>query len=479
LSSSPPPSARFAIVGGGVTGLAAAYRLTQLLPQSRIELFEASDRLGGVLHTHHRGELLIERGADSFIDKLPWAVDLCRELGLEDQLIPTNAAHRRALVVRAGRLHPVPEGFVVIRPHRLWPLLKTPLLSWRGKLRLLLEPWIPCPKKAEREEHDESVASFATRRLGREVFERLVQPLLAGIYTADPYQLSLAATMPEILAAEREHGSLYRAAVKQSTRSDKATSGARYASFVTPRGGLGQLVETLASHLPADQIHLNSPTERIERTVDGRWNLHTTTGETCGAFQGVIVATPAPRAAELLAAVDSELSELLGQIAYASSAVVSLSFQRDQIADPLDGFGLVVPTVENRPLVAVSFSSVKFAGRAPLDQVLVRVFLGGALNPSQVSLSDDALQEIAVGELRELIGLRGEPLEVDIVRWHEKMPQYHVGHVQLVEEIENRVAQQHGLELAGNAYHGVGIPQCIHSADLAARRLVEQLRQTT
>jgi oxygen-dependent protoporphyrinogen oxidase len=240
-----------------------------------------------------------------------------------------------------------------------------------------------------------------------------------------------------------------------------------------------QLVETLASHLPADQIHLNSPTERIERTVDSRWNLHSTTGETCGAFQGVIVATPAPRAAELLAAVDQELSQLLGQIAYASSAVVSLSFPRNQIADPLDGFGLVVPTVENRPIVAASFSSVKFAERAPLDQVLVRVFLGGALNPSQVSLSDDALQEIAVGELRELIGLRGEPLEVDIVRWHEKMPQYHVGHVQLVEEIENRVAQQHGLELAGNAYHGVGIPQCIHSADLAARRLVEQLRQKT
>jgi len=477
LSSSPPPSTRFAIVGGGVTGLAAAYRLTQLLPQSRIELFEASDRLGGVLHTHHRGELLIERGADSLIDKLPWAVDLCRELGLEDQLIPTNAAHRRALVVRAGRLHPVPEGFVVIRPHRLWPLLKTPLLSWRGKLRLLLEPWIPCPKKAEREEHDESVASFATRRLGREVFERLVQPLLAGIYTADPYQLSLAATMPEVLAAEREHGSLYRAAVKQAAHSDKATSseeaasGARYASFITPRGGLSQLVETLASHLPADQIHLNCPTQRIERTVDSRWNLHSTTGETCGAFQGVIVATPAPRAAELLAAVDPELSELLGQIPYASSAVVSLSFQRDQIADPLNGFGLVVPTVENRPIVAVSFSSVKFAGRAPLDQLLVRVFLGGALHPEQVSLSDDALQEIAVGELRELVGLRGEPLEVDIVRWHEKMPQYHVGHVQLVEEIENRVAQQHGLKLAGNAYHGVGIPQCIHSADLAARRL--------
>ena len=479
MSSSPLPSARFAIVGGGVTGLAAAYRLTQLLPQSRIELFEASDRLGGVLHTHHRDKLLIERGADSFIDKLPWAVDLCRELGLEDQLIPTNAAHRRALVVRAGRLYPVPEGFVVIRPHRLWPLLKTPLLSWRGKLRLLLEPWIPCPKKAEREEHDESVASFATRRLGREAFERLVQPLLAGIYTADPYQLSLAATMPEVLAAEREHGSLYRAAVKQATSSEEAASGARYASFVTPRGGLGQLVETLASHLPADQIHLNCPTQRIERTVDSRWNLHSATGETCGAFRGVIVATPAPRAAELLAAVEPELSELLGQIAYASSAVVSLSFQRNQIADPLDGFGLVVPTVENRPIVAASFSSVKFAGRAPLDQVLVRVFLGGALNPEQVSLSDDALQEIAVGELRELVGLRGEPLEVDIVRWHEKMPQYHVGHVQLVEEIENRVAKQYGLELAGNAYHGVGIPQCIHSADLAARRLVEQLRQTT
>lgn len=471
MSSSLPTSSRFAIVGGGITGLTAAYRIIHLLPQSRVELFEASDRLGGVLHTHRQDGLLIERGADSFINKLPWAVELCRELGLEEHLIPTNPDHRRALVVRDGQLHPVPEGFVVISPRRLLTLLITPLLSWRGKLRVLREPWIRCPEEVRQKAYDESVASFATRRLGREAFERLVQPLLAGIYTADPYQLSLAATMPEAIAAEREHGSLYRAAVKQAANSDNEESGARYASFVTPSEGLGQLVEALASHLSAGQIHLNSPMVRMEQTADDHWKLLGAQDETFGPFHGVVVATPAPNAAKLLADVDSQLSELLRQIPYASSAVVSLSFRRDQIADPLDGFGLVVPTVENRPIVAVSFSSVKFAGRAPRDDVLVRVFLGGALNPEQVALSDEALRAIAVEQLRELVGLSGEPVEVDVVRWHEKMPQYHVGHVQLIRHIEQRVAEQSGLELAGNAYHGVGIPQCIHSADKAARRL--------
>ena len=256
-TSKGPP--RFAVVGGGISGLTAAYRLTRVVPQASVEVFEATDRLGGMLCTRQEEGYLVEHGADSFLKKLPWAVELCEELGIGDDLLPTNPVGRRALVVRNGCLHPVPEGFVILKPHRILPMLFTPLLSWGGKLRLFRERWIAPPPKIQEADYDESVASFATRRLGKETFERLVQPLLAGIYTADPKQLSLAATMPDAILAERKYGSLTRAVLQQAKQkkipdeeNDSQEHGARYASFVTPRQGLGQLIEALAKRLPAE-----------------------------------------------------------------------------------------------------------------------------------------------------------------------------------------------------------------------------------
>jgi len=489
MSSKPP---RFAIVGGGITGLTAAYRLSQLEAGASVELFEAGDRLGGVLCTHREGEYLIEQGADSFLKKLPWAVDLCEELGLGGELLPTNPLGRRALVVRDGRLYPVPEGFVVMQPHRMLPMLFTRLLSWRGKFRLLQERWVGGPQELQamqEADFDESVASFATRRLGRETFERLVQPLLAGIFTADPYELSLAATMPSAIEAVREHGSLTRAILMKSKQegetsrgdSESRASGARYASFVTLREGVGQLVETLAGRLPAETIHLNAAISGVEPAISStekrenrQWAIRQEDGTLHGPYDGVVVALPAPRAATIVESVDPQLSELLGKISYASSGIVCMVYRRDQIAHRLDGFGLVVPSVERKNIIAASFSSVKFPGRAPDDEVLVRVFLGGALQPELVDLPDEKLQELAHADLKQLLGISGQPLRVDLVRWQEKMPQYHVGHVQLVDTIEKRVAALEGLELAGNAYRGVGIPQCVRSGDAAARRLVVQ-----
>ena len=466
--SSPP---RFAVIGGGISGLTAAYRLSKLQPASTVEVFESSDRLGGVLHTHCSGEVLIERGADSFFNKLPWATQLCEELGLADELIPTREGERRALVLRSGMLHPVPEGFVVIRPQRIGPIWKTSLLSWPGKLRLLCERWIPRRQNLQEPDYDESVASFAIRRLGRETFEQLVQPLLAGIYTADPYKLSLAATLPEVIEEERKYGSLRRASLAKGDDPDAQASGARYARFVTLRGGMKVLVDKIASQL--DSIHLGAPIGSLQRDDQGNWWVAGRDGLQQGPFQGIVVALPAPRAAELVAAADPQLEQLLQKIPYASSAVVSLVFRRDQINQEVSGFGFVVPAVEQRKIVAASFSSQKFPGRAPDDQLLVRVFLGGALQPELMDLPDDALSELAHAEIAELLQVEGAPLEVDLVRWQEKMPQYHVGHVQLVAKIERQVENLLGLELAGNAYHGVGIPQCVQSGELAARRLAE------
>ncbi|NOZ39740.1 MAG: protoporphyrinogen oxidase [Planctomycetes bacterium] len=464
-------SPRLAVIGGGISGLTAAYRLRQWLPRAEIELFEAGDRLGGVLHTRRDQGLLIECGADSFFNQLPAAVELCQELGLGEEIIPTNEEPRRALILHAGKLHRVPEGFVQMRPEKVGPMLRTRLLSWRGKLRLLAERWATSPTELANEDFDESVASFATRRLGREVFERMVQPLLAGVYTADPYRLSVAATMPTAFEAERKYGSLI-AKVMADRKQASRDSGARYGSFVTLRNGMAQLIDTLVSQLNDVKIHLNTPIKNLTPTADQRWSVSQASGNET-LVDGVIVALPAPRAGALLASTDAELSNKLQNIAYASSAVAVLVYRREQISDPLDGFGMVVPTVEGRQIVAASYSSVKFPGRAPADQVLIRVFVGGALQPELLERSDAEIVQLAQAELSDILGIRGEPLRAELVRWNEKMPQYHVGHLQLVDRIEDLVSKHVGLELAGNAYRGVGIPQCVQQANSAARRLAE------
>jgi oxygen-dependent protoporphyrinogen oxidase len=484
LSESRP---RIAIVGGGISGLAAAHRITELLPDAELALFEAANRLSGVVRTVHHDDCLVEQAADSFITKSPWAFDLCRRLGISDELLSTNAAKRRAYVVRDGQLLPVPDGFVLMTPRRLWPLLKTPVLSWRGKLRLLAEPFVLdrgnfSNDAADAEAaSDESVASFATRRLGREVFERLVQPLLVGIYTADPAKLSMAATMPDILRQYRQFGSLLRAGRRHSAaaeiptglddQSATAESGARYGLFVAPKNGMSSLIEALANRLPHGAIHLSSPVSRIDRAEHGDWQLSFPITADHERYDAVIIALPAPAASRLLQNYDAALASELGQIEYAGCSVVSCGYRREQLGNLPAGFGFVVPLVERRRILAASFASEKFPHRAPNDQIIVRAFLGGALEPQIMERSDDELSAIAHAELADLLEITGQPLWADVAKWPDSMPQYHVGHLGRVAKIETRVAELPNLELAGNAYHGVGIPQCIHSGEAAAERI--------
>jgi len=503
---------RIAVVGGGISGLAAAHRITELLPQAELVIYEAADRLGGTLQTIRRDDYLVERGADSFSTNFPWAADLCRRVGLTSELMPTQEQHRRALVVRQGKLMPVPEGFLLMSPAKLWPLLASRVLSWSGKLRLLAEPLVrsrpaagnrhsglgrKAPSPASHPQSpafDESVASFATRRLGREAFERLVQPLMAGIYTADPAKLSMAATMPEFLNDEQQYGSLLRAVLsraakarrerKQGTAVAPKESGARYGLFLTPQKGMGSIVETLADRLPPGSVRLGTRVVSLHKeagagfkvqvaTVPGN-DSQTTNTEPTDAIEGfdaVILALPAYESARLVGDSAAALAAELKAIPYASAVVVSFGYRRDQVEHPLDGFGLIVPQVEGRQIIAASFASVKFAGRAPAERVLVRVFVGGALHPELAELSDERLCHMAHEELSQLLGVSGQPLWSDVARWPCSMPQYHVGHLERVEKIEQLVAQSPGLELAGNAYHGVGVPQCIHSGEMAAQRI--------
>jgi oxygen-dependent protoporphyrinogen oxidase len=478
---------RIAIIGGGIAGLAAANRIREVDPTCDVTLFEASNRFGGALWTERRDGFLIEHGADSFITNVPWGVDLCRRLGLADQLIGTNPQGRQAFVVRRGRLRPIPDGFVLMAPSRIWPIVATPILSPLGKLRLACEYFIP--RRGLENGVDESLASFVRRRLGREAFERLVQPLVAGIYTADPEKLSLAATLPRFQDMEREHGGLIRAALRQRAMqaSDRPTngpaSGARYGLFVTPRDGLSSIVDAIVAHLPRAAITTNTPIMQISHEND-RWTLSTALpqSETAGAdlrrpgrleFDAVILATQASISARLLAGVDRDLAADLAGIEYTGAVVVSMAFDRRQIRHPLDGFGFVVPAIERRRILSASFSSVKFPGRAPADHVLIRTFVGGACQRELCDLPDDELERLVSEELGDLLGISGRPNWTTIARWSNSMPQYHVGHLDRIARIEARVAAIPGLALAGSAYRGVGIPHAIHSGERAVEAVLK------
>ena len=466
-SASNEASRRIAVIGGGISGLAAAHRLVEIQPASQVTLFEASHRVGGILETVRRDGYLIERSADMFTTKDPWALDLCRRVGLEDQLLNTNEAFRRAFGVHHGKLVPVPEGFTLMSPAKMLPILKTPLLSMRGKARLGWERFVP----ARRDKSDESLHDFATRRLGQEAYERLVQPLIGGIYTADPMKLSMQAAMPEFVGMEKEFGNLTRGVREKATKLKREGTGARYGMFLGLRDGMSSLIDAIASRLPQGCVQLNSAIQGIRRD-ENEWQL-TLEGESQSrSFDALILATRAPHAAALLQDVDSRLADELASIQYASAVVPVLGYRREQIHHPLDGFGFVVPFAEKRQILSGSFTSIKFPGRAPDDSVLFRVFIGGACQEELVGLSDDKLYEIAERELAELLGVHGEPQVRELVRWNNAMPQYHLGHLDRVAKIEEAAANLPNFALAGNAYRGVGIPFCVRSGELAAERLL-------
>src|SRR5262245_14866604 len=458
---------RIAVIGGGISGLAAAFRARELDPSAAITLFEASGRLGGMLQTERRNGWLIERSADMFTTREPWALKLCERIGIADELIETDARYRRAFVVRRGRLSPVPEGFTLMSPAKIWPIVTTPILSPLGKLRLAAEYFV----EPRRDNSHESLQSFTTRRFGREAFERLIQPLIGGIYTADPAKLSMAATLPQFVEMERRWGSVGRAMRAKGTGDGGQGTGARYGQFVAPRGGMQRLVEVIAAKLPTDCVRLNTPVERIR--YENGWQLSIQGSLAPQSFDDLILATPGAVSSRLLVDVDAELSALIGRVPHAGCCVAIVGARRDQIRHPLDGFGFVVPAIEGRRIIAGSMASVKFPGRAPEGNVLLRVFVGGALQPDLNNLGEEELRQLIVQELAELIGLSGEPEFCEIARWLGMMPQYHVGHLELVSQIEARVAKLPQFALSGNAYRGVGIPFCIRSGEQAAERVVQ------
>ena len=481
------------VVGGGLAGLAAAEALalplervaTAAQPACTVTLVEPTGRLGGVVATVRQDGWLVERSADSFFAGRPEAIAMVERLGLRSELVGVDPRVRRALIYRDGRLFPVPAGFRLLAPGRISSIVTSPLLSLRGKLRLLAERFVP-RRTADLAtvSSDESLEQFAVRRLGREAFERLVQPLVSGIWTADPAQLSMAAACPEFFEMERRFGSLSsgeRMRLKHTGGEDEAT-GARYGQFVTLKSGMETLPTVLGERLHCAGVRrITARAHRLVQTESG-WELFLqAVGNGSHAAEvppqsllcdAVVLAVPSGVAAQLLAAVDQPLAQELAGIQYAGSAIVSLGFSQSDVHHPLDAAGLVVARTAGRKILAISFSSSKFPARAPLGAVLLRAFVGGALDPTTALLDDSRLQSLVIAEVSALLGIRVPPQFVQIDRWAGAMPQYHVGHVQRIERINRRLAGIAGVALAGAAYEGVGIPQVIASGQAAAARLV-------
>lgn len=468
---------RIIIIGGGITGLAAAHRLIELSKgtagEFEVTVLEASSRLGGTIQTEHHDEFLLEHGPDSFISEKPEALELVKRLGLEPQLIETNKKHRRSFIVRKGKLRPVPEGFQLLGPSRLWPFVTSDIFSWTGKARMALD--LLLPRGNTNQNIDESLAQFVRRRLGREALERMAQPMVAGIYTADPERLSLRATMPRFLEMERRHRSVILGMLKRAGTQNKAetngTSGARYSLFLSFERGMQTLVDELSSRLPRASLQLNATVTslRLDRSSAG-WLVNTASGVSIRA-DAVCLAIPTLAAAVLLQETDSKLSEELKSISYASTTTINIAYRRRDVPHLLEGFGFVVPFIEKRSLIACTFSSIKFPGRAPNGSVLLRAFVGGALQPDMFALDEIQMLRRVQADLRDLLGIEKAPLFSEVKRWPESMPQYEIGHLDRVQRIEERLIQFPTLKLAGNAYRGVGIPDCIRSGEQAVEAL--------
>jgi oxygen-dependent protoporphyrinogen oxidase len=454
------PRVDVAIIGGGITGLAAAYELQQRGVSARV--FESASRPGGVIRTDRFDGWVIDGGPDALLVQKPAAVALCRALGLGDRLISTRQP-RTAYVLRGGRLIPLIEGSFLGFPVSFAALAKSSLFTMRGKIRMAAE--MAMPRGGGR---DESIASFVERRFGSEAVDYLAEPLLAGIHAGDVDDLSIAALFPRLVDAERQSGSVLRAI--RALHVKPSPQGA----FVSLPGGVGELVDALVAALRPGTVQLSARVTGL--ACSGEYAIHTDRGSAGAAC--VILCTPAYVTAELLRPIDPRLAELCDTVRYASTATVAFGYRRSQVGHPLDGTGFVVPRVEQGPLLAATWVTSKWPGRAPDDSVLLRGFLGGGRDPDRLDAADDELTRFAREELTGILGLEGEPLLTRLYRFPRQSPQYTVGHLERVAAIEQRVAAIPRLFLAGSGFRAIGIPDCIANGRATAARAAELLRTT-
>lgn len=462
---------KLTIIGGGIAGLSAAYYAAKKLPNVEITLIESNSRWGGKISTDRvtfdDGQFIIEGGPDTFLASKPWAVALCKELGLGERLHGTNPNNKSTYVLNRNRLLPLPEGLAMMIPSDIPSILRSQLISWFGKARMGFDFLQP----VKNINGDESLGSFVSRRLGREAYENLIEPLMSGIYAGDGDQLSLESTFPYLRDLEIKYGSLARGAIemrKKMNAGGQKAPGSRSA-FLTPTTGLAEIVEALVAYLQSRNVdmRLSSKVETLKRSDVGTWNLTLDTGSLDA--DALILATPAPISGKLLAAFDPDLSATLQSIPYASTATISLAYRQSDLPRPLDGYGYVIPRREGRKALACTWTSTKFPHRAPEGYALIRVFVGRA--GQDIPWNESELLELAKEELKLTLNITAEPILSRVFLWESAMPQYNLGHPEKLKQIDSALEKYPNLALAGNGYRGIGIPDCIHSGELAVEKI--------
>ncbi len=464
---------RIVVIGGGMSGLSATYTLARARRAGApVEetLVESAPRLGGVVQTGHAEGCVLEAGPDSFLAEKPEAAALARELGLGEALRGSNDGARRTYILHRGRLRPLPEGLMLLVPTRLWPIASTRLLPLGAKLGMARELFRRPPAHPA---EDESVADFVRRHFGAAMLDNIAAPLLAGVYGGDSERLSVRSVLPRFWKMEREHGSLTRATLgamrKRRRRSTPAPP-----LFMTLQGGLAQLAEKLRAQLEGSRLLLGRRAERLEILPDApraRWRVHLEGDETLEA-DGVVLSLPAAAAARLLESAHPKLAALLGAIPYTSAMTVTLGYEAGQAAGLPPGFGFLVPAQEKRRLLACTFVHRKFPGNVAKDRALLRCFLGGARDPAALEMSDEEVLATVRRELEEILRFSPPPRFVRVHRWKDSMAQYVIGHAARLKAIHEELERFPGVALAGNAYSGIGISDCIRTGRAAAERLL-------
>ncbi|MCG2786025.1 MAG: protoporphyrinogen oxidase [Anaerolineae bacterium] len=455
------------VIGGGIAGLSAAYYAQKQIPETQITLLESDSRWGGKIATERTDGFVIEGGPDTFLASKPWGVALCNELGLADRLHGTNPKTKNTYVLHRNRLQPLPDGLAMMIPTNVQSILKTRLVSWFGKARMGLDFLRP----AKALNGDESLGAFVSRRLGREAYENLIEPLMFGIYAGDGDQLSLASTFPYLRDLELKYGSLARGALAMRKKAP-STPGSRSA-FLTPTSGLAEMAEALVESLRLNGVclRLNVPVESVCRLQPSTWNVTLDSGERLES-DSVILATPAPVSGKLLETLDPALASVLQSIHYASTATVSLAYHLGDVPRSLDGYGYVIPRREGRRALACTWTSTKFPHRAPEGYALIRIFVGRAGQDDGMPRDELALTNLAREELKLTLGISADPILSRVFVWENAMPQYNLGHPAKLAQIDSALANHPGLALAGNGYRGIGIPDCIHSGEVAVEKIL-------
>ncbi|MDP2180961.1 MAG: protoporphyrinogen oxidase [Actinomycetota bacterium] len=478
---------RIVIIGGGVAGLGAAYKVRRAAEAGNdvsFTLLEKDERLGGKIATemvtdpgNPDAQFVVDGGPDCFLTSKPAVHRIAKLTSIEDDKLPTDDSRKKTLILSRGKLHEMPDGVMMFAPTKFMPFATTGLFSWPGKIRMGMDLLVPKKRVVEGELNDETLESFVVRRMGRECLDRLAEPLVGGVHASDPAKMSLAATFPNLLEMEQKHGSLLRGFLDMRKKVDEMRKkyptkpGAKPRTFFTSfEGGMQELTDTMADAAGRDHIRTGVSVRDIKRS-DAGYVLHLS-DDTSIEADGVIIATESWAAEPLVRSIDTEIADALAEIPCSSSATVSIAFDEAGVGIDMNAFGVLCPLAEKRSLMAATFSSTKWPGRAPAGRVMFRGFVGGPHNQAVMENSDEQLVEIVLSELRSILGIKGEPLFSRVFRWNLGMPQYTMGHLDRIATIEHRSGEIAGLALAGGSYRGVGLPNCIESGERAVSKLL-------